>query len=159
MELNLEEAFDGPVDLSHRFEISAERLDRPELLQIEPVLFSGVLTKAPPGFVLDGEIEIRGAAICSRCLAPVPFARSGPVHWTFAPAHRRAAGEEDEAELAEGDLDVVWYDDLRVPFEPLIDGEVQLEIPMKPLCRPDCLGLCPTCGADRNAGPCDCQSK
>lgn len=159
MELNLEEAFDGPIDLSHRFEISAERLDRPELLQIEPVLFSGRLTKAHPGFVLDGEIEIRGVAACSRCLAPVPFSRSGPVQWAFAPAHRRAAGEEDEAELAEGDLDIVWYDDLKVSFDPLIDEELQLEIPMKPLCRPDCLGLCPTCGADRNAGPCACQTK
>jgi uncharacterized protein len=159
MELNLEEAFNGPVDLSHRFEISAERLERPGLLQIEPVLFSGCLTKAPPGFVLDGEIEIRGASACSRCLAPVPFSRSGPVYWAFAPAHRRPARDEDEAELAEGDLNVVWYDDLKVPFDTLIDEEVQLEIPMKPLCRPDCRGLCPTCGADRNAGPCACQTK
>ena len=159
MELNLEEAFDGPVDLSHRFEISSERLDRPELLRVEPILFSGRLTKAHPGFVLDGEIEIRGAAACSRCLATVPFSRSGPVHWAFAPMHRRAAREEDETELAEGDLAIIWYDDLKVPFDPLIDEELQLEIPMKPLCRPDCRGLCPTCGADRNAGPCACQTK
>jgi uncharacterized protein len=159
MELNLEEAFDGPVDLSHRFEIPAERLDRPELLEIRPVLFSGVLTKAHPGFVLEGEIQIQGAASCSRCLAPVPFQRSGPVQWSFAPAHRRAETDEDEAELSEGDLAVVWYDDLKVPFDPLIDEEVQLEIPMKPLCRPDCRGLCPACGADRNVGPCDCPSK
>ena len=112
MELNLEEAFDGPVDLSHRFEISAERLDRPELLEIQPVLFTGVLTKDHPGFVLEGEIQIQGAAACSRCLAPVPFARIGPVQWSFAPVHRKAAVDEDEAELAEGDLAVVWYDDL-----------------------------------------------
>jgi uncharacterized protein len=156
MELNLEEAFDGPVDLSHRFEIPAERLDRVELLHIEPVLFSGRLAKGPPGFVLEGEIEIRGDAACSRCLTPVPFARSGPVHWSFAPAHRRAERENEDAELAEGELEIVWYDDLTIPFDPLIDEEVQLEIPMKPLCRPDCKGLCPACGADRNAGPCPC---
>ncbi len=34
-----------------------------------------------------------------------------------------------------------------------------LELPMQPLCRPDCKGLCPTCGADLNAGPCDCRSE
>ena len=36
---------------------------------------------------------------------------------------------------------------------------VLLEIPMKPLCRPDCAGLCPHCGKNRNEGPCDCQEE
>ncbi len=163
MELNLEEAFDGPVDLSHRFEISAERLDRPELLQLEPVFFTGRLFKVHPGFALEGEVEIRGVAACSRCLNPVPFSRSGPVHWTFAPTHRRSDKnvKEDEEELAAEDLDVVWYDDLKVPFDPLIDEELQLEIPMKPLCRPDCKGLCIVCGGDLNldAGGCTCPTR
>jgi len=33
-----------------------------------------------------------------------------------------------------------------------------LEMPMQPLCKPDCKGICPTCGADLNAEPCNCQS-
>ena len=158
MELNLEEAFDGPIDLSHRFEISAERLDRPELIDLSPVLFAGRLVKAQPGFVLDGEIEIRGTAACSRCLGPVPFSRTGPVHWTFAPAHRRTPQGGNEIELTGEDLEVVWYDDLKVPLDPLIDEELQLEIPLKPLCKPDCLGLCPGCGGDRNLGGCTCPA-
>jgi len=36
---------------------------------------------------------------------------------------------------------------------------LQLEIPLKPLCRPECKGLCPTCGADRNVAPCDCREE
>lgn len=31
-----------------------------------------------------------------------------------------------------------------------------LDLPMQPLCRPDCRGLCPRCGADLNLGPCEC---
>jgi uncharacterized protein len=31
-----------------------------------------------------------------------------------------------------------------------------LELPMQPLCKPDCKGLCPTCGADLNLGDCGC---
>ena len=34
-----------------------------------------------------------------------------------------------------------------------------LAVPMKPLCRKDCAGLCPTCGRSLNQGPCDCQSR
>ncbi len=35
--------------------------------------------------------------------------------------------------------------------------QLELNIPMKPLCRPDCKGLCPTCGADRNETACSCE--
>jgi uncharacterized protein len=41
-------------------------------------------------------------------------------------------------------------------LEPLAREAVVLSLPLVPLCRPDCAGLCPTCGADRNAGPCAC---
>ena len=43
-----------------------------------------------------------------------------------------------------------------MPFDPFIEEQLQLELPMKALCREDCKGLCPQCGADRNAAPCDC---
>lgn len=157
MELNLEEALEAPVALCHRLEVPMGRLERPELLSLEPVGFTGTLQKADPGFVLTGELEVAGQIACSRCLAPVPFSRLGEVSWLFAPAHRRPTGEETE--LTARDLDVVWYEDFVVPFDPLVEEQVQLELPMKPLCRPDCLGLCPTCGADRNAGPCDCREE
>ncbi|HEV8269554.1 MAG TPA: DUF177 domain-containing protein [Thermoanaerobaculia bacterium] len=159
MDLNLELAFDEPVDLSHTFEISKEKLGREELLSLQPVRFSGRLMKTDPGFALTGRIEIAGTAECVRCLGEVPFSRSGPVSWVFAPTHERPKAEEEETELADTDLDVVWYDDFVVPFDPLIEEQLQLEIPMKPLCRESCLGLCPKCGADRNSAPCGCSEE
>lgn len=157
MDLNLEEALEAPVALSHRLEVPAGRLERPELLSLEPVAFEGLLQKSDPGFVLTGRLETAGQVSCSRCLAPVPFSRSGEVSWVFAPAHRRPT--EEETELTSGDLDVVWYEDFVVPFDPLVEEQLQLELPMKPLCRPDCQGLCPRCGADRNTAPCDCREE
>ncbi len=41
--------------------------------------------------------------------------------------------------------------------EPLLYEQLQLNIPMRQLCREDCAGLCPTCGANRNAGECGCE--
>ena len=158
MELNLEQAYDGPVDLSHSFVVPLERLERPELLSLDPVEFEGHLSEGEPGFVLKATLAIRGEVACSRCLRPVPFGRTAETTWTFAPAHLRpAAGPEgEETELARDDFDVVWYGDMAFPFEPFIDEELQLEIPMKPLCSEGCLGLCPSCGADRNVAPCAC---
>jgi uncharacterized protein len=157
MDLNLEEALDAPVALSHRLEVPVGRLERPELLSLGPVTFTGTLLKAEPGFVLTGELVAAGQVTCSRCLAPVPFSRSGEVSWLFAPAHRRPT--EEETELTARDLDVVWYEDFIVPFDPLVDEQLQLDLPMKPLCRPDCRGLCPRCGADRNDAPCSCRDE
>ena len=42
----------------------------------------------------------------------------------------------------------------QIDLEPLVREAVGLELPMAPLCRPDCQGLCPTCGTDRNEVDC-----
>ncbi len=178
MDLNLEAAFDEPVDLSHEFEIPSGRLERPDLLSLSPVSFTGRLEKAEPGFVLNGRIAFSGTVACARCLAPVPFTRQQDVSWVFVPAHEKPAEKpkaarpaggkpprpakaerepEDEGdELRAADLDVLYYEDLVVPFDPFVEEQLQLELPMKALCREDCRGLCPQCGADRNTAPCDC---
>ncbi|HQR45923.1 MAG TPA: DUF177 domain-containing protein [Thermoanaerobaculia bacterium] len=159
MDLDLEKALDEPLDLSQQFDLSGERLGRAELLSVSPVRFSGRLRRAEPGFVLEGRLEFEGTVSCARCLKPVPFRRAGPVSWVFAPAHDRhqpTGSGEEEVELQAADLDIVFYDDFTVPFDPLIEEQLQLEIPMRALCREDCRGLCPMCGADRNLAPCDC---
>jgi uncharacterized protein len=179
MDLNLETAFDEPVDLSHEFEIPSGRLERPELLSLSPVSFTGRLERAELGFLLAGRLSFSGVVACARCLAPVPFAREEEVSWTFMPAHEKPAEkpkaekpkagkpgkaakgaerdeEDDGDELSAGDLDVLYYEDFVVPFDPLVEEQLQLELPMKALCRDDCRGLCPQCGSDRNAAPCDC---
>src|SRR5664280_489570 len=121
MDLNLEAAFDQPVDLSHQFDFPARSLERPELVSLSPVTFTGRLERQGPGFVLNGRVVFDGVA------------------------------------LAPEDLDVLYYDDLVVPFDPLVEEQVQLELPLKALCRDDCRGLCPMCGADRNLAPCVCK--
>jgi uncharacterized protein len=67
---------------------------------------------------------------------------------------RRPAGEEQELERK--DLDVLFYDEPVVRLAPIAEERVQMALPMKPLCRPDCRGLCPGCGKDLNLGPCAC---
>jgi len=154
MELNLEQAFEEPIDLSHVFEVPKERLDRPELLSLEPVVFRGRLEKADTGFLLNGVLQFAGAVACARCLKEVPFSRRANVSWVFAPEHERP--NEADLELATNDLDIVWYGELAVPFDPLIDEQLQLELPMKPLCGDGCKGLCTQCGVDRNSVSCAC---
>ena len=44
-----------------------------------------------------------------------------------------------------------------IDLGPLVRETLLLELPLAPLCREDCAGLCPRCGADLNAGPCGCE--
>jgi uncharacterized metal-binding protein YceD (DUF177 family) len=74
----------------------------------------------------------------------------------------KAHGKKDDdadlgLELAEDDLDVFPYTGDVVDLEPLIREQFVLAIPFAPLCKEDCLGLCPQCGADKNVAPCSCE--
>ena len=70
--------------------------------------------------------------------------------------HRHEAGER---ELDEDDLGVLHLEEEVLDTRPILLEQLQLNIPMKPLCRPDCQGLCPQCGADLNLGACGCGER
>ena len=81
-------------------------------------------------------------AECRRCLSPVRGWATGAFQELFEPRAR-----EGETYPLTGD---------RIDLAPLARETLLLELPLAPLCREDCAGLCPECGADRNAGPCGC---
>jgi uncharacterized protein len=109
-----------------------------------------------------GKVKGTVTVACSRCVGPCAITLDEPVHVTFLPAHAMPEElDEDSAdegvELAENDLDVYPYDGETVDLEPLVREQFVLAVPFAPLCREDCLGLCPQCGADRNHAPCSCE--
>ena len=83
----------------------------------------------------------------------------GPLDDAAEMAYQRmkAQTEEDDIELAEEDLDVDFIRGDEIDLDEIIHEQVHLTIPMKSLCREDCLGLCPECGRNLNAGDCPCD--
>ena len=75
---------------------------------------------------------------------------------------RQPVGADDEGHeimLHEDDFTAAELDpDGRIDLVALAREQLELAVPMKPICRPDCRGLCPTCGADRNSEPCACAA-
>ena len=62
-------------------------------------------------------------------------------------------------ELTSGDdLDIEFYTERQIPLQELATEQIQLTIPMKPLCDERCLGLCPQCGKNRNREDCQCET-
>lgn len=106
--------------------------------------------------VVTGRVAATVPLTCSRCLEVFRETVALDVDVRYAPRHSAVA---PGAELAAGELDVDFYDDDRLDVAAVIDAETTLALPMKPLCRPACQGLCPACGGNRNVVPCTCGGR
>ena len=102
-----------------------------------------LLESVVEGILVTGPLVGSMLLTCARCLRPFQAEFRLDVQELFAPG---AEQDDDEYPLEEGVLDL----------EPMIRDAVMLAMPFAPLCKPDCLGLCPRCGGDRNVGECRC---
>src|SRR6266508_969069 len=92
---------------------------------------------------------------CGRCLEPFSARVDAAVDVRLMP---RPSGA-DSVELGADDLDVDFYANDELDLARLVENETTLALPMKPLCRPDCRGLCAVCGANRNLVACTCAQR
>jgi uncharacterized protein len=146
---------DEPVGFTFEVPFTLESLDREPLLAISPVRLTGTIRRIERGFAVDARHALEGQLECSRCLTAYPFASEEDFSLLLYP---RPASLPDVRGLAPEDLDVSYYDGEDLDVEPIAEERVQMAIPMKPLCRDDCAGLCPRCGQDWNRGRCDCTA-
>jgi uncharacterized protein len=130
--LTLEETFEG---------LSTELASVPEE---HPVRMDVLLESVIEGIEVSGPLTGRIAYRCARCLKPFDRYFRLEVHEFFAPG--ATEGDDLYPITGEGSIDL----------EPMVRDAVVLSMPFSPLCRPDCLGLCPRCGGDRNLGECSC---
>lgn len=96
-------------------------------------------------------IEVVGE--CARCLEHFPFTLDVPFSFVLVPRSHAGDGEALETE----DVNLSFYEHQEVDLSPLVRDQVLLALPTRPLCKPDCRGLCANCGANLNAGECRCQ--
>ncbi|HOK07202.1 MAG TPA: DUF177 domain-containing protein [Syntrophales bacterium] len=91
---------------------------------------------------------------CDRCLEEGEMFVEAEFSYTLRPL--TGLPGEAETELTAEDLDEGYYEGDLIDLTPLVREQLLLQIPMKFLCRPECRGLCPRCGANLNTAPCSC---
>lgn len=118
----------------------------------EPLSWQVDFTNTGDALLVSGMVEGRAKTSCARCLDEFSFSVVGEIegYYVFDP---EAANTSDDDEADE--FDVLPEDDV-IDIEPLIKAALLLEFPLVPLCDEDCKGLCATCGANLNEGPCGC---
>jgi uncharacterized protein len=151
--ISLDAIQDEPLAFAVPLPVGVAALDREPLKAISPLEISGEVVRIDGGYALSARLVYEGELECSRCLASYPFREDETFSLVLYP---RRPVPEGEVELAADDLDALFYDDPVVPLAPIAEERVQMALPMKPLCRPDCKGLCAECGKDLNQGPCGC---
>jgi uncharacterized protein len=107
-------------------------------------------------FRLVGQVTTTLELTCSRCLEQFQTQAAESFDVVFLP-HREDAGDTD-LKIEDDDLTTTYYRDHVIDLGQIMQEQFYLAVPMKPLCREDCRGLCANCGTNLNNGSCGCTT-
>ncbi len=134
---------------------------RGEFFEVQGVVSGSMrFTRKAGGIKAEGVMSFTISMPCSRCLKvfKVDVERNVDVFFSEEGVKVRRVGEE--IELTKGDLDVEFLEDKGIiNLKNLVEEEIRLSLPMKPLCSEECKGICPICGKDLNIESCTCKSE
>jgi DUF177 domain-containing protein len=122
---------------------------------VEPVSLAFDIAKDNQQFRLVGTVRTTLEMPCSRCLELFIMPIDQAFDLRYQP-HAQNSGE-GEREIEEDDLTTAFYENDEIDLGHLMREQFYLALPMKPLCRADCQGLCPVCGTNLNKGACSCK--
>ena len=141
------------IGASVRYEIQ-ERRALPDDETPTDLAGSVTLMRTDKGILVSADIHCVVTGRCSRCLTEMTY----PVVLTFQEEYWPTADATTGAMLPPPDDPEAFLIDPHQILdltEAIRQYRVMAE-PMQPLCKPDCLGLCPRCGYNLNQGPCGC---
>lgn len=121
----------------------------PELVLQGPLRFIGKVSNAAPYLQLSGKLSAKLELSCSRCLKALN--RSFKVDIAESYTNKPEVANEDDGG------EIIFFEGDEIDITPVMLNALFGELPMHPLCKQDCRGLCPECGADLNQGACACK--
>jgi uncharacterized protein len=145
----LEGSFDpGAIDFSSE-----------NVRQKGPLVWNATAERAGEEIRIAGVLNAGVETPCSRCLEPAQFEISRPFDLFFRQREEDMFDEDDDIELTEEDTRTAFFTGTRLALGDILREQVLLALPMKALCRLDCKGLCPECGANLNQATCGCLTE
>lgn len=111
----------------------------------------------PTGIEVTGRIRTALSLHCARCLKECIL----PIELEFEECFilMKDAPRDEDMELLQDDMDVCFLPEGGIELKDIVEEQIWLNIPMKPLCHDGCKGLCSICGADLNCGECGCDRR
>lgn len=137
--------YGSKIPFSGEADLSAETMYGEHPFQ-QPVQYEGEIVNHLGVLKLNGIVQAVYSTHCSRCFKPLDVPLSAQVETVLS----REGGEED---------DIFPITEDAVEVEDVLMPELLLQVRMTYLCKEDCKGLCPVCGADRNVSSCTCETR
>ena len=159
------------LDLSHirhpetaflrQYEPSAFGGDDEDYRLGAPVTLGFTVHKDEDRFRLVGTVATKLELRCSRCLEPFGLPVDAAFDLRYLPEGTGLpdGDEKEDGAICDDDPSAAIYCDDEIDLAALMREQFYLALPMKPLCRQDCSGLCPHCGTNLNTETCQCQTE
>ena len=143
---------------AHRYAEGELSLDEETARLVGDASVGGRATRKGDEVRLRGRISASVEVHCDRCAAAIVAPLEIEFDTSFLPAEVER-GAVENVELQAGDLDRSFYEGGEVDVDELVREQILLALPTRSLCREECRGLCPECGANLNEGACGCAAK
>jgi len=148
MHINVAQLLKEPTGSSRSFQID-ESLDTDDISSTKGRI---ILIRTNDGIMVKAEMTAGVTGICSRCLKPIDYEVNYDFDEECLPSVSASGGLSSPNQTDNITIDESQMLDL----SEVIRQYTLLTMPVKPLCRPDCAGICPSCGHNLNQGPCQC---
>ncbi len=163
MEFKVSELEKEPVDFDLQVGVGSIDFGE-EAMQDGPLAASGRAEvihehRGPKDVVAD--IRLRGQyrgnfeVPCARCVEPVKIPLTAEYDLIFRPVG--ADSGSAERSISAQETEIGYYQGDSLLLEDVLREQVLLSLPVRTLCKPDCKGLCPRCGQNRNLQACSCE--
>ncbi|MEE9615010.1 MAG: DUF177 domain-containing protein [Thermodesulfobacteriota bacterium] len=131
----------------------------PGLSFLSPVAARITVNLAGEAVNVEGELKAVLKLNCSRCLGEVEREVESAFFIPLMKEEGAEGKEGEERELTADEMDSGCLEGDTLDTTALLLGQLLSDVPMQPLCGPDCKGLCHRCGADLNKGLCSCTGE
>ena len=149
------ELFPGRKEISEQdWKIEFSEIDLKDFLAdfYQPGRVRLAIQTAGKDYHINGELFVPVVLECCRCLEPFRSPLQVPLAWIV----RRVGELTPEDELPDGEFEIL-PEIQELDFTARVREIIIFNLPIKPLCRPDCRGLCPVCGQNLNVRECVCR--
>ena len=127
-----------------------------EITTLSPLQYRIQLSRSGTTVSVKGSAAATVELSCSRCLEGYDFYLTSEFRFSLVPEVHEAIAYEKELQPEE--LETEFYDGKTIDVGKIVLNSVVLALPIKPLCREDCKGLCPRCGINQNTASCTCST-
>lgn len=108
---------------------------------------------------VEGEVETTLRQSCSRCLEEYEEALTASFALTYTREIPEVTDDSgDEVEISAEEMGLIHFEGEEIDLRGAVQEQVVMALPLRPLCRQECKGLCPQCGANLNEEDCGCGS-